>query len=234
MVAKRVARATSNNSPSVSTRIHADASNRAWTLASGTSTGCVLQPGNHRTAAALHRRTMGLRDDPARRATRTNLRGLPKLSRYSRARSVRIVGLPLPASNRCRKHRAVAPPDTKGRAPRARGGRLPRAPATPSAPDWQKKPARPWVGNRGARVAFSRTAGSVFTQAEAVRADRPACRAPRAVSTRRRWADRPASRSAESPRSPKPPLTTTSPWTPLCACTARPRRARDDAVPPRG
>ena len=43
----------------------------------------------------------------------------------------------------------------------------------PSAPDWQKNPTRPGGGTTGASVAFSRTAGSVFTSPEAVRAEHP-------------------------------------------------------------
>ena len=45
--------------------------------------------------------------------------------------------------------------------------------ATPSEPDWAKNPTRPRPGTIGARLALSRTSGSVLTMPEAVGADHP-------------------------------------------------------------
>ena len=49
----------------------------------------------------------------------------------------------------------------------------------PSAPDWEKKPARPGPGSDGAKVALSRTAAVGVHDAQAVRSDHPHAVRPR-------------------------------------------------------
>ena len=81
--------------------------------------------------------------------------------------------------------------------------------ATPSEPDWAKNPTRPRAGIIGARLALSRTSGSVLTIPRQLG---PTTRIPeaRADATSARSAARPS-----GPTSPKPPETTTSPRTRL-------------------
>ena len=141
------------------------------------------------------------------RANRANLRGLPNDSRYSSTTSV--------ASSPC-QNCSRSLPDTSARLPAetnvdrpsprfAASARI----AMPSMPDWQKKPIRPGGGTTGAKVAFIRTAGSVFTRP---RQFGPSTRipAPRASATNCRSASAPT-----GPASAKPAVITTSPCTPL-------------------
>ncbi len=135
-----------------------DASNSAWTLASGTSTEVCCKPATIEPRPLLTA-TMGL-CRANRRAILANLRGLPKLSRYSRAISVagsvsQYCSRSLPETS------ARLPAETKLDTPSPRRAASPST-ATPSAPDWQKKPARPGSGATGASEAFSATAGSVL------------------------------------------------------------------------
>jgi hypothetical protein len=83
--------------------------------------------------------------------------------------------------------------------------------AEPSAPDWQKNPARPRGGISPARLALMETSGSVLMMPSALG---PIRRTPyereRPTSLRCRW--RPS-----SPVSANPAEITTSPCTPLAA-----------------
>ncbi len=81
----------------------------------------------------------------------------------------------------------------------------------PSAPDWQKKPTRPRGGISDARLALSRSWGSVLTMP---RLCGPITRIP--------WA-RAAATSCPAACSPDPPVSTTRPCTPLarhCSTTS--------------
>ncbi len=103
---------------------------------------------------------------------------------------------------------ARLPAETKVDRPRPRSAALARI-AVPKAPDWQKKPVRPRAGSRGARVALSRTPGSVLSTP---RAFGPTTRMPcdRASAASLRSALRPS-----GPVSPNPDDTTSSAFTPL-------------------
>ena len=103
---------------------------------------------------------------------------------------------------------ARLPAETKVDSPRLRLRARSRR-ATPSDPDWAKKPTRPRPGIIGARLALSRTSESVFTIPRQLG---PTTRIPeaRAAATSCRSAARPS-----GPVSPKPPETTTSPRTRL-------------------
>ncbi len=81
----------------------------------------------------------------------------------------------------------------------------------PSAPDWQKKPVRPRPGSRGARVAFSRTAGSALSTPSAFG---PTTRMPCALAsdTSRCSASKPC-----GPTSANPAETMTRALTPLAS-----------------
>ena len=140
-------------------RITPDASNNACTLGSGTSTEVCCRPATIEPRPLLTA-TIGL-CRANRRAIRANLRGLPKLSRYSRAMSVagsvsQYCNRSLPETS------ARLPADTKLDTPSPRRAASPST-AAPNAPDWQKKPARPASGVTVASEAFSEIAGSVFS-----------------------------------------------------------------------
>ena len=94
----------------------------------------------------------------------------------------------------------------------------------PSAPDWEKNPARPSGGSTGASEALSRTAGSVLTTP---RQFGPTTRMPcaRDSATSSRCAARPCARSSGLPRSPKPPVITTIPR--ACAAAQSSTTSRD-------
>src|SRR4051794_41697417 len=96
-----------------------------------------------------------------RRAIRENLRGLPIDSRYIITTSVDSS-----SSQYCRR----SLPDTSARLPALTNVDRPRPRlftfsriAEPSAPDWQKKPARPRAGFREDSEALRLTSGSVLT-----------------------------------------------------------------------
>src|SRR5680860_757318 len=93
---------------------------------------------------------------PMRRAMRPNLRGLPKLSRYSRITSVSSS-----ASQYCSRSlpemSALLPTEAKLDRPTPRRSAAARM-ARPSAPDWLEKATRPAGGNTLLKVAFMRTA----------------------------------------------------------------------------
>ncbi len=140
-------------------------------------------------------------------ASRANLRGFPNDSRYNSTTSVR--------SSDC-QYCSRSLPDTSARLPAETNedSPSPRLAASariamPSAPDWQKNPTRPGGGTTGARLALSRTAGSVLTSPRQLG---PRTRIPlaRARETMCRWASAPLSSASANPA-----LTTTSPCTPL-------------------
>ena len=114
-------------------------------------TPCVVRP--DRTA------TTGLRSE-TRRAIRENLRGLPIDSRYIITTSVASS-----SSQYCRR----SLPETSARLPALTNVEMPRPRfltfsriAEPSAPDWQKNPARPRAGITDDRDALTDTVGSVL------------------------------------------------------------------------
>ena len=84
--------------------------------------------------------------------------------------------------------------------------------AEPSAPDWQKKPARPRGGISGDSEALSETVGVGVDDAERVGADQP-----QAVGAGQPDQLAAAARRPSSPVSAKPDEITTRPCTPLAA-----------------
>ena len=197
---------TSNICATVSTRITPAEANSAATDCSGTATDVSTRPRRIFTCRPLFTATTGL-VRPTLRASRANLRGLPKLSRCRRTTSVagsvaQYWSRSLPLTS------ARLPAETKVDSPRLRL-RARSSRATPSEPDWAKKPTRPRPGIIGARLALSRTSGSVLTIPRQLG---PTTRMPeaRAAATSCRSAARPS-----GPVSPNPPETTTSPRTRL-------------------
>ncbi len=197
---------TSKSSPTVSTRITPERANSARTDA-GSRPRSVLPGGRTGDATA----TIGL-FRPMPRASRANLRGLPKDSRYSRITSV-------PGSSRQYCSRSL--PDTSARLPAETNVDRPRprrsasaSSATPSAPDWLKNPIRPGAGSRGANVALSRTAGSVLAMP---RQFGPTTRMPPVCARRISSA---CAAAPAGPASAKPALTTTSACSPARAASS--------------
>lgn len=156
--------------------------------------------------------TMGLLR-ATRRAIRENLRGLPKVSRYSSTTSVsgsvsQYCSRSLPETS------ARLFTETKVDRPSLRAAASPRM-AAPSGPDWQKKPTRPRPGSTEASVAFNDTAGSVLAMPSALGpTTRIPC--PRTAATRSRSAANPA-----GPVSENPAVSTTKPLTPLAIQSSR-------------
>ena len=151
---------------------------------------------------------IGLRSE-TRRAIRENLRGLPMDSRY-------IITTSVDSSSSQYCSRSL--PDTSARLPALTNVERPRPRlrtfsriAEPSAPDWQKNPARPRGGISPASDALIETAGSVLMMPSALG---PISRTPyeRDSPTSRRCRCRPS-----SPVSAKPDEITTRPCTPLAA-----------------
>src|SRR3954467_6074515 len=185
---------TSNICATVSTRMTPAEANRAATDCSGTATDVPTRPGVTFTCRPLFTATTGL-VRPTLRANRANLRGLPKLSRCRSTTSVpgsvdQYWSRSLPLTS------ARLPAETNVDRPRLRLRARSRS-ATPRAPDWAKNPTRPRPGTIGARLAFSRTSGSVFTMPKQLG---PTTRIPeaRAAAT--------SCRSAAPPPPPPPPL----------------------------
>src|SRR3954468_21866959 len=152
--------ATSNICATVSTRMTPAEANSAATDCSGTATDVPSSPGVTFTCRPLFTATTGL-VRPTVRASRANFRGLPKLSRCRSTTSVagsvaQYWSRSLPLTS------ARLPAETNVDRPRLRLRARSRS-ATPRAPDWAKNPTRPRPGTIGARLAFSRTSGSVFT-----------------------------------------------------------------------
>ena len=121
-------------------------SNSARTLASSTAPVSRRGRATGRVCRPLFTATIGL-VRPSRRATRANLRGLPKLSRYSSTTSV---------AGSVSQYCSRSLPDTSARLPAETNVDRPsprwRAAARiamPSAPDWQKNPTRPRPGSVG-------------------------------------------------------------------------------------
>ncbi len=196
----------SNSSDRVSTRITPACSNSTFTPASSIGVAPAAIAASAPACRPLFTAITGL-VRASRLASRPNLRGLPKVSRYSRTRSVpgsvcQYCSRSLPETS------ARLPAETKVDSPSPRSLAAARI-AMPSAPDWAKKPARPRPGTSGARVALSRTAGSVFATP---RAFGPITRMPCALAsvTSRRWAAVPS-----RPTSAKPELSTSSAATPF-------------------
>src|SRR3954451_1727098 len=151
---------------------------------------------------------IGLRRE-TRRATRENFRGVPIDSRYIITTSVDSS-----SSQYCRR----SLPETSARLPALTNVERPRPRlftfsriAEPSAPDWQKNPARPRGGITPDSEALIDTSGSVLMMP---RAFGPISRTPydRDSPTSLRWRWRPS-----SPVSAKPEEITTRPCTPLAA-----------------
>ena len=201
--------ATSNSSLSVSTWMTPDWWNISSTAAGGSWVARTVCPsGMPWEDRPDFTATIGL-DREVRRAIRLNLRGLPMDSRYSSSTSVAgsssqywIRSLPLTS--------ARLPAETKVDSPRPRDT-IVSSSATPSAPDWLKKPIRPRPGITGDSDALSDTAGSVLSTP---RQFGPITRIPlaRARVTRVRCSCRPA-----PPTSANPDETTTRPSTPFAA-----------------
>ena len=173
--------------------------------------GPGARPGRRARARPDFTAMTGLRR-ASRRASRANLRGLPKRLQVQQDHVGARVAPPSTAAGRCRRRRPGCRPRRRWTGP-ARGGRLGRASRCPSAPDWQKKPIRParrqHRGQRG--VQPHRRVG--VDDAEAVRPDHPhAVRAGQHGPAAAR-----AGRGPPRPVSAKPAETTTRPRTPLRA-----------------
>ncbi len=190
----------------MSTRITPDWANSALTAV---ASGPVASPTPGGRAGEANA-TTGL-SRPMRRASRANLRGLPKVSRYNM-----ITSVPASSCQYCNRSlpetSARLPAETKLDRPSPRRSASASS-ATPNAPDWLKMPARPGTGRHGARVALRRTAGSVLATP---RQFGPITRMPAA------WAARTSARCAAAPSTPasaKPAEITTSPCAPAAAPT---------------
>ena len=198
-------RPTSNSSATVSTRITPELANRA---ATPRASGPMLSASSAGGRTGLATAATGLRRASSR-AIRANLRGLPKVSRYSRTASVcgssrQYCRASLPETS------ARLPAETKVDRPSPRRSAAASS-AVPSAADWLKKPTRPGRGSSGASVALSRTPGSVLAMP---RQFGPISRMPwlRTARSSAACASAPA-----GPASAKPADTTTSPCTPAAA-----------------
>ena len=180
--------ATSNAVVRPGVRITPDCSKSVTTAASDNADELASRPGVTRECRPDFTAMTGL-VLASTRASRANFRGLPNDSRYSSTTSVRSS----PCQNCSRslpETSARLPADTKVDSPRPAVAASARI-AMPSAPDWQKKPIRPGGGTTGARVAFIRTSGSVFTMP---RQFGPSNRIPAALATDTmcRWAAAPS------------------------------------------
>ena len=218
--------ATSNSSPSVSTRMTPDASNRACTLASGTSTDVCCSPVTVEPRP-LFTATIGFRR-PSRRATRANLRGLPKLSRYSRARSVVSSVCQILHQVVTRHVGAVAGRDEGRHSEPAAGGLAEHGDA--QRPGLAEEPRPPVSGEARRERGVQPHCRIGVDHAEAVRAHD-------AHAVRPRHLDEAAlGQPARFPLHRIAPLTEAAaedhePVHALCARTVRPRRARTAPAP---
>src|SRR4051794_30187424 len=91
---------------------------------------------------------------------RENLRGLPIDSKYNKMTSVESSSCQY-CSRSLPETSARLPAETNVDRPRPRRDTDSRI-AVPSAPDWQKKPTRPWGGIDGDREALSCNSGAVL------------------------------------------------------------------------
>ena len=204
------ARATSNISPTESTRRTPVCSRSASTATSGPASAPVCDAAARPPSAvrpAFTQTTGFVR--VRRRATGVKCRGLPKLSRYMSTIFV--------AGSSC-QYRSRSLPETSALLPRLANMRMPRPRSsawsrivTPIAPDWERNAMPPGLGKVRAKVASMRTPGSVFR--------RPMQFGPRSLIPWRRHAAA-SSRSAAAPASPisrKPAVMTHTPRTPFFA-----------------
>jgi hypothetical protein len=206
-------RAVSSSSPSVSQRMTPACVNSVSTVTSGAAAAAVCEAPAREplTVRPLLTASTGLRRASAR-ATRANRRGLPTDSRYSA--TARVPGSSYQYDSRSLPlTSALLPSETKLDSPapvREAWSRMVMA----TAPDWEATASPPGAGVASAKVACSRTAGSVLSTP---RQFGPTSRMPlaRAMRTSSAWALRPA-----GPSSPKPDESTTAARTPIAPHSA--------------
>ena len=213
---------TSNICATVSTRITPAEANSAATDCSGTATEVPASPRVTFTCRPLFTATTGL-VRPTLRASRANLRGLPKLSRCSRTTSVpgsvaQYWSRSLPLTS------ARLPAETKVDSPRSRL-RARSSSATPSDAGLGEEPDPPAAGDHRRQAGVEPHLGVGVDDAEAVRARPRACPRP---GRRRPAAARPRGPPARSRRTRRRPRPARAP-----ACAGRPRPRRPPRRPAR-